>query len=97
MIGMETKLTHRTGETKKHLQSRLHVIEGQVRGVEQMVEDDRYCGDILIQISAITKSLKTIAYEILKNHMSTCVTEKIKEDDPAIIDETIDCIKKINI
>ena len=94
---MGTKLTHRSDTTKKHLTTRLHVVEGQVRGVEQMIEDDRYCGDILIQISAITKSLKTIAYEILENHMSTCVAEKIKEDDPEIIEETMDLIRKINV
>ncbi len=94
---MEAKLTHRSDASKKYLTTRLHVVEGQVRGVEQMIEDDRYCGDILIQISAITKSLKTIAYEILENHMSTCVADHIMKNDPNIIDETMDLIRKINV
>ena len=53
------KSTHRTEEEKKSLTKRLNIIEGQIRGIKQMIEDDRYCADILIQLSAISKSLES--------------------------------------
>lgn len=81
---------------KKTLETRLKTIEGQVRGIRQMVEDDRYCGDILIQISAISESLKSIGNIILKNHLETCVATEIKNNNYEIIDEVIDLIRRIN-
>ena len=66
------KSTHRTDEEKKDLTKRMNIIEGQIRGVKQMIEDDRYCSDILIQLSAINKaveSLKNMATKVvIKEH-----------------------------
>ena len=61
-----------------------------------MVEDDRYCNDILIQISAINKSLKSLGNEILKSHLSTCVVNDLKNDNLEAIDEIIDLFGRIN-
>lgn len=86
----------RTKEEKDVLLKRLNIIEGQVRGIKQMIEENRYCGDILIQISAVTKSLQTTATSMLKNHMKTCVVDDLKNDKLDTIDELINLIKKLN-
>ncbi len=91
-----TRKKHRTEEEKKTLIKRLNVIEGQVKGIKQMIQDDRYCDDILIQISAINKSLKSLGTKILKNHMETCVVKDIKNDKLEVIDDIIDLFKKLN-
>ena len=66
---------HRRAEEKKNLTKRLNIIEGQVRGVKDMVLEDRYCDEIRIQISAINKSLKSLGTEMLKNHLQTCIVD----------------------
>ena len=90
------KTKHRTAEEKKKINKRLNIIEGQIKGIKQMVEDDRYCNDILIQISAINKSLKSLGNEILKSHLSTCVVNDLKNDTLEAIDEIIDLFGRIN-
>ena len=84
------KKTVREEAEKKKLERRLKVIEGQVRGIINMLEEDRYCDDILIQMAAIRKSLNSVGKEILKSHLKTCVTKEIKNDNLAIIDEVMD-------
>ena len=69
----ERKYTKRSEAEKKIINNRLNRIEGQVRGVKKMIEEDRYCDDVLIQLSAIDKSIKSLANHILENHMYTCV------------------------
>ena len=61
---------------------RLHRIEGQVRGIERMVEDDRYCIDILTQISAVTTALESVALRILDSHVNHCVAGALASGDP---------------
>ena len=90
------KVKHRNDDEKSYIKTRLKTIEGQVRGISQMIDDDRYCNDILIQISAINNSLKSLAQEILKIHMSTCVVDDIKNDKLEVIDEVMDLIKKVS-
>ena len=65
------------GYDKAALAKRLHRIEGQVRGIERMVEDDRYCIDILTQIGAVSTALESLAFEILDDHVTHCVTDAI--------------------
>ena len=84
------KKTVREETEKKNLERRLKVIEGQVRGIINMLEEDRYCDDILIQIAAINKSLSSVGKEILKSHLQTCVVKEIKNDNLEIIDEVMD-------
>lgn len=87
---------HRTDEEKKKFNKRLNIIEGQIKGIKQMLEDDRYCSDILIQISAINKSLKSLGNEIMRSHLSTCVVEDIQNNKLEVIDEVISLFEKMN-
>ena len=91
-----TRLKHRDEKEKKHLTKRLSIIEGQVRGIKQMIDDDRYCDDILIQIAAVTKSLKTLGNEMLKSHLSTCVVKDLKENKLEVIDDVIELFGRLN-
>ena len=93
---MTLKETKRTDTDKKKLITRLKTIEGQVRGVSLMVSENRYCNDILIQISAINKSLKSLGSEILKNHLETCVVREIKKDNLEVLDEVMDLIRRLD-
>ena len=67
---------------KDALVKRLHRIEGQVRGIERMVEEDRYCIDILTQISAVSTALESLAFKILDDHVNHCVTGALTSGDP---------------
>lgn len=89
------KKTIRTDDEKKRLTTRLNIIEGQIRGINQMVVEDRYCGDILIQISAVSNALKSLGNNILENHLNTCVVRDIKEDNLEILDEVMSLVKKL--
>jgi DNA-binding FrmR family transcriptional regulator len=70
-------MTYGYSKNKEALIKRLHRIEGQVRGIERMVEDDRYCIDILTQISAVNTALESLAFEILDDHVNHCVSGAI--------------------
>ncbi|MDX6520539.1 MAG: CsoR family transcriptional regulator, copper-sensing transcriptional repressor [Gaiellales bacterium] len=76
-------MSHGYSEQKDAITKRLHRIEGQVRGIERMVEDDRYCIDILDQISAITTALEKVALQILDGHVNHCVSDAMRSGDPA--------------
>ena len=71
------------GYDKHVIGKRLHRIEGQVRGIERMVEDDRYCIDILTQIKAVSKALDSLAFEILDDHVNHCVAAALASGDEA--------------
>ena len=92
----EGKTTYRNDIDKKHLKTRLKTIEGQLHGISLMIDDDRYCNDILIQISAASKSLKSLGNEILKNHLETCLVREIKADNYEIISEVMELIRRLN-
>jgi CsoR family transcriptional regulator, copper-sensing transcriptional repressor len=76
--------THEHGYTKDKdaLVRRLHRIEGQVRGIERMLEEDRYCIDVLTQISAVTTALESVAFRILDDHVNHCVAGALASGDP---------------
>ena len=90
----ETKVKNRSLEEKKVITTRLNKIIGQMNGIKNMVEEDRYCDDILIQLSAIDKSIKSLANLILDNHMHTCLIENIKKENYVVIDEIVDLFKR---
>jgi DNA-binding FrmR family transcriptional regulator len=71
----------RHGYDKKALIRRLHRIEGQVRGLERMVEQDRYCIDVLTQIAAVTTALESVAFRILDDHVNHCVSGALASGD----------------
>jgi DNA-binding FrmR family transcriptional regulator len=69
------------GYDKRDLIRRLHRIEGQVRGIERMVEDDRYCIDVLTQISAVSTALESLAFRVLDDHVQHCVKDALASGD----------------
>jgi CsoR family transcriptional regulator, copper-sensing transcriptional repressor len=75
------------GYDKKKIPDRLHRIEGQVRGIERMVEEDRYCIDILTQVAAVKTALDSLALELLEDHVSHCVAGALASGDRAAADE----------
>lgn len=93
---MNNKKTTRSEEEKKKLISRINRIKGQLDGINKMVEDDRYCADILIQLSAADKAIKSLASVILDNHMHSCVLDGIKEGDLTKIDEIVDLFRRFS-
>lgn len=83
-------------EQKKYFFSRLNVIEGQVRGIKQMIDEDRKCDDILVQLSAVNNSLKSVGIKLIKHHLDTCVVENIKQDKKEVLDDVIDLFARID-
>jgi CsoR family transcriptional regulator, copper-sensing transcriptional repressor len=75
------------GYDKDALTKRLHRIEGQVRGIERMVEDDRYCLDILTQVAAVKTALESLAFEVLDDHVKHCVAGAMASGDERVASE----------
>jgi DNA-binding FrmR family transcriptional regulator len=73
---------HGYDDDKERLTKRLRRVEGQVRGIQQMIDDDRYCIDVITQVSAATKALQAVALELLGSHLSSCVREAIDAGGP---------------
>ena len=71
----------RSDEEKLLMQNRLKRIEGQIRGLQKMVGEDRYCVDVLVQISAVQAALKKVGYTLLERHTKTCVSQAVKEGE----------------
>lgn len=88
---------HKDREDKelKDLLNRLKRIEGQVRGVENMVENGAYCTDILMQVSAITSALNSFNKVLLANHVKTCVADNIRNGNDEIVDELVTTLQKL--
>lgn len=88
---------HKEREDKelKDLMNRLKRIEGQVRGVEGMLEAGAYCTDILMQVSAINSALNSFNKVLLANHMKSCVADNIREGNDEVIDEIVAVMQKL--
>ncbi len=89
------KHKHRDEKEFKDLMNRLKRIEGQVRGVENMIGNDAYCTDVLVQVSAISSALNSFNKVLLANHMKTCVADNIREGNDEIIDELVVTLQKL--
>lgn len=89
------KHSPRSEEEIKSLKSRLNRLVGQLNGISKMLDENRYCGDILIQIAACERALQEVGYLILEKHMETCVSEDIKDGKDGVIPETMDLIRKL--
>ncbi len=89
------KNTPRNEETSRQLHNRLNRITGQLNGIQKMLDDNRYCGDILTQIAAVESALQSVGYIILQEHMETCMIEEIKKGNTEIISEAVELIKKL--
>lgn len=89
------KHKERDEKEKKDLMNRLKRIEGQVRGVERMLESDAYCTDILTQVMAIGSALNSFNKVLLGNHVRTCVAENIRNGNDEVIDELVLVLQKL--
>jgi len=90
------KSVHRNMEEKDKLIKRLNIIEGQVRGLVGMLQEDRYCDDILIQISAVRNSLKSIGNELLESHLNGCILNNIRDNNTGAIKDVFRLFEKLN-
>ncbi len=85
-------------EAKHAIGSRLRRIEGQVRGLQKMVEEERYCADVLMQLSSVQEALRGVGRALLHNHLKYCATEAIRSGDPgqaeAMYDELMELMYK---
>lgn len=89
------KKTERSEEEVKKLVNRLNRIEGQVRGIKSMIENDAYCADILIQSQAISAAINAFNKDLLKRHIHTCVVRDIKAGKDDAVDELSDLVLKL--
>lgn len=89
------KMKHRSEEERKKLVTRLNRIEGQVRGIKNMIEEERYCVDILNQVSAVQAALNSFSKELLANHIRSCVVKDIQAGNEEVVEELCDTIKKL--
>lgn len=88
------KTTQRNEEEKKEIITRLNRLIGQLNGVKNMVEEDRYCDDILIQLSASCKAIKSLANVILDKHVHSCLITNIEQGNYEVVDEIVDLFKR---
>jgi DNA-binding FrmR family transcriptional regulator len=81
-------------ELKAAMLTRLRRIEGQVRGLHRMVDEERYCADIITQVSSVQEALRSLSRTLLRNHLQHCATSAIRSEDPAaaeaMYDELVD-------
>ncbi len=90
-------VTPRTEDEKQAVANRLKRIEGQVRGIQKMVEEDRYCIDILVQISAINAALKKVGFSIAERHTKHCVSDAVQSGNgDEAIDELLEVLKQFS-
>ena len=93
--GFHQRHTPRSEEELRQMKNRLNRIVGQLNGISRMLDENRYCGDILIQISAVEKALQGFGYTVLKSHMENCVAEEVRNGNPDIMEETLELMKKL--
>ncbi|MBQ3255928.1 MAG: metal-sensing transcriptional repressor [Oscillospiraceae bacterium] len=89
------KTKHRSEAERKALMNRLSRIEGQVRGIRSMVENDAYCTDVLTQVSAVQAALNAFNRELLAEHIRSCVAEDIRSGKDETIDELVQTLQKL--
>lgn len=89
------KKKHRSEEEVRALCNRLSRMEGQIRGIRTMVEDDHYCTDILIQTAAVSAALNAFKTELLAEHIRTCVADDLRAGKEDVVDELLDTLKKL--
>ena len=89
------KQTPRDEETLRRLKNRLNRMIGQLGGIQKMLDDNRYCGEILTQIAAVERALESLGYQILEEHLNTCVREQVLAGRDEALSEAMDWIKKL--
>lgn len=89
------KHKERDEKEQKDLINRLKRIEGQIRGIQGMIESNAYCTDVLVQVSAATAALNSFNKVLLENHIKTCVADNIREGNDEVIDELVATMQKL--
>ncbi len=89
------EITIRPTPLKEDMLLRLKRIEGQIRGVAQMIERDSYCDHVLHQLAAARSALESVGKLVLEYHLKSCVVDRIRKDDPAIVEELLGTIKTL--
>lgn len=89
------KTTIREPEEVRKLMNRLSRMEGQIRGIRNMLENDAYCNDILIQSTAVTAAMNAFNRELIASHLRTCVTRDLREGNDDVIDELVATLQKL--
>lgn len=89
------KTKHRDPEEYSSLQNRLKRIEGQVRGIQNMLANDAYCTDVLTQVTAIQAALNAFNRELLENHIRSCVVTDIRNGDEEVVTDLVKTIQKL--
>lgn len=90
------KHTPRSDELKRDVERRINRAIGQLNGIKAMVSDDRYCGDVLIQLAAVEKAVKAVSRMVMQDHLETCVVEQVQAGNTEVIDEVMDLLKKFS-
>ena len=89
------KTKERSESEYKSLMNRLNRIEGQVRGLKRMLDENAYCTDILTQAAAVSSAVNAFSKELLGNHIKSCVADNIRKGNDDIIDELLDPLRKM--
>lgn len=89
------KTKDRSPEEVRRLMNRLSRIEGQIRGLKEMLQSDAYCIDILVQVSAATAALNSFSKELLAAHIKTCVADNIRQGNDEVVDELVCVLQKL--
>ena len=90
-----SRTTVRSDEQKKKLLNRLHRMEGQLRGIENMIRQNAYCNDILIQSAAVNAALSAFNRELLSSHIHSCVARDLREGKDEVVDELMATLTKL--
>ncbi len=90
----KTRKKVRSEEEKRALTTRVNRLIGQMNGVKKMIEEDRYCDDVLTQLAAIDKAVKSLAAVMLEAHMHSCLVENIKSGNTEAVDEIVTLFKR---
>ena len=88
------KHTPRSEELKRDVTRRINRAIGQLGGIREMVESDRYCGDVLVQLAAVESAVKAISREVMQDHLKTCVVERVQAGDVEAVDEVMQLFKR---
>ncbi len=89
------KQTPRAQDLQDDVKKRINRAIGQLNGVKDMIEDNRYCGDVLIQLSAAESAIRKVSELVFKEHMETCVIEQIQQGNSEVIDEALTLMKRM--
>lgn len=90
----EYKSSPRSSELKSGVSRRINRAIGQLNGIKTMIDEDRYCGDVLIQLAAVESAVKAISREVMQDHLESCVVDRIQSGDTEVIDEVMDLFKR---